>query len=302
MDVPEEMFEVAEAHSEEILALPDVTGWDVGLAEYGDELSTDYAIRIYVNDLSSVEDGQLPTDFDGYPTNILEGRLELDALPDLARYDPLIAGCEIENGDLDVGSSGTLGMVVRHTERDVLCGLTCAHVLCFAGYGIGDAVCQPARVAGGSPEPANVIGGLTDWNLDYDCAIFELRESITPELEILEIGPVAGSVLDIPEIDPYNLVKVSKRGRTTGLTWGHIIGYNRIVTWDSSGRRTPAYLLVRLDPACPKPTIGAGGDSGAVLVDDVGRVVGLYRGHLGDRYGMAIPWKHIAGCLPIDVP
>jgi hypothetical protein len=297
MDIPEEMFESAESYSDQILSLPGVSGWDVGIAEYDGELSSEYAIRIYVDDLRRV-DWQYPSDFDGYPTNYLEGQFEFDV--DTTRYDPLIAGCQVENGSLDVSSSGTLGLIVHHRVRDVLCGLTNAHVLCFGNFSRGDSICQPARTSSGPPAPADIVGLLFDWNFDHDCAIFELRESITPDLAMLGLGRVRGS-RSVPEVDPNNFLRVSKRGVATGVTSGFIIGRNRISTTDQNGKTMPPHLLVRIDLASSVPPYSMEGDSGAGVLDDDGYAVGIHVGHYGPPYGLVIPWGDIAGCFPIDV-
>jgi hypothetical protein len=296
MDIPQAMIDAAESHSDEILALAGVTGWDVGLAESGDGLTGDYAIRIYVADLSAA---QVPDSYDGFPTNVLEATFALDA--DTNRYDPLIAGCEIENGDSDdlLGSNGTLGVIVHNTDRDVLCGLTCAHVVCVGNFHAGDQICQPARTAAGPPPPANVIGLLSDFSIENDAAIFEIRESITPTRAILDIGAVAGS-RSLPAIDPASLPHVRKRGRTTPLTDGHIIARQRLATTDQNGRTLPPHVTVLA--VSPLPFSGRG-DSGAAIVDDDAMVLGMHfaRSDSDGKYGLAIPWDDLAARFPIEV-
>ena len=301
MDIPEEMFVAAEAASDVILALPGVTGWDVGIGESGGELTGDYAIRIYVAGLDQVDTSSFPGDFGGFPVSLVDGGFELDV--DSNRYDPLVGGCEIENGQgfNFLGFNGTLGVIVRHTQRNVLCGLTNAHVLCVGNFGVGNAICQPARSGAGFPDPANIVGVLTDWNFDHDCAIFEIPDRLTPTRAIAGIGPVAGS-RPLPEIDPNNLTRVRKRGRTTELTFGHVIARQRMVTTDPDGNAVPPHFTVRLDRAHSAPPYSAGGDSGSAVVDDANFVLGLHFGrNSGGTFGMAIPFDDVEACFPIEV-
>lgn len=301
MDVPEEMFSTAESESETILAMPGVTHWDVGILEQEGELTEDYAIRIYVEDLSAYGD-ELPGEIGGHPTCLIEERFALDA--DTARYDPLVAGCEIENGESfgSLGTSGTLGMFARDLSGDRLFGVSNAHVLCTGDYGVGDRICQPGRTTGGPPDPSNVIGQLSGWNFDHDCAIFEIPQSISPLLDVLEIGKVTGS-RPVPEIDPYHLTEVRKRGRTTGLKNGLVIGRNRIPTTDQAGGTTPPSLTIRIDQRFSSLPWSQAGDSGAAIVDSAGYVVGLHfaRADTTGAYGLAIPWADVRNCLSVEV-
>lgn len=301
MDIPEDLFSAAESESDAIMAMPGVTHWDVGVLEQEGELTEDYGIRVYVSDLAAYGD-ELPSEINGYPTCLIEEEFALDA--DTARYDPLVAGCEIENGDSydSLGTSGTLGLIARGLDGDRLFGVTNAHVLCTGDYKVGNQVCQPARTSGGPPAPSNVIGLLYDWSFEHDCAVFEIPQSISPLLEVLQIGTVTGS-RPVPEIDPQRLPEVRKRGRTTGLKYGRVIGRNRLAVTDQSGSTTPPCMTIRLDVAYSSIPWSQGGDSGAAIVDSANYVVGLHfaRADTTGRYGLAIPWQDVRDSLSVEV-
>jgi S1-C subfamily serine protease len=214
------------------------------------------------------------------------------------RFRPLVGGISIGHKNT---TAGTLGCFVEDINGKIYI-LSCNHVLANENDAkIEDEILQPAPSDNGKI-PDDVVGKLSKfieikfpesscllsniivktlnftskilgrktrfkiYSTEYpqnevDCAIAEPTVEINNE--ILEIGKPKGSAR-VKEGE-----KVMKSGRTTGLTEGEVISESADVkVWYSKGQALFVnQILVR--------TNVQGGDSGSVLVNKDGYVVGL---------------------------
>ena len=177
-EVPSELQGAKERAETDLLALPGVTGVDIGYKEVGGQPTDRLAIRVLVAEKKPK--GQVPTkqrvpeEIDGHPTDVIERRFELHQLGasvpveslapqvDSAVYDPLRGGisigpCRVINGFVH---AGTLGAIVIDNVSDEYLVLSSFHVMCVDdGSNPGDPMAQPSRMDGGTC-PGNIIGTL----------------------------------------------------------------------------------------------------------------------------------------------
>src|SRR5262245_17923572 len=133
MEIPLEVLAARELLEPIALALPGVTGIDVGVA---DEESPDFdnaVVRVFVKDLGFVPDG-IPADIDGVPVVVRQGEFVVDQLPDQNYYRPVVGGSEVGPlRDIPTGSGlihrGTLGAIVRDSDGSQILGLSNFHVI-----------------------------------------------------------------------------------------------------------------------------------------------------------------------------
>ncbi len=285
-----QIVHVKQKVDEKLLKQPGVTGVDVGY-KYVDGKRTDQiAIRVFVEKKKkTVPKGQgVPETIDGVKTDVIERKYELqqfknrkkvedvELLVDAGHYRPLKGGmgigpCRVVGGFVFVG---TLGAIVKDNATGNPFCLSNFHVMCIDnGSHVGDQMCQPGRVDGGSC-PADVVGSLQRSSLGgtVDCAVCSIDAGIGYVCEVLEIGQVAGTavaVLDAP---------VRKRGRTTGLTYGFVDGIHASVNidyGDGIGMRTLTnQVSIRPDTA-HNALFSDHGDSGSVIMDANRKVVSL---------------------------
>jgi hypothetical protein len=115
------------------------------------------------------------------------------------------------------------------------------------------------------------IGRVADASLAADIALVQLDLKTTYKAEVLDVGYITGSYpiqpSDIPPTatNPYN---VQKRGRTSGITYGSVVGL------DSSGLIASAALgyhrfydgAMTIMSASPLAPFSRGGDSGSAVL------------------------------------
>jgi hypothetical protein len=112
------------------------------------------------------------------------------------------------------------------------------------------------------------------------------------QCSILDIGDVTGTAA------AADGMAVRKRGRTSGLTYGTVTDTNLSVTipyCNGLGDHTLIHQIeIEVDPA-QSAVFGQGGDSGSVVVNSAGKVVGLY--FAGDETGTVGVANPIASVL-----
>jgi hypothetical protein len=183
------------------------------------------------------------------------------------RGRPLRIGLSVGHYNI---TAGTLGAFVRRRRGDeTLAILSNNHVLADENRGnSGDDILQPGKYDGGT-RPRDVIGSLakfvrlstTKANL-VDCAVGILKPTIRHLLEIRGLGRLTG-VGPVPETRD----RVSKLGRTTGLTHGRVTAFeldNVIVGYDIGNLRFDGQIEIEGAGADP---FSDGGDSGSLIVD-----------------------------------
>lgn len=192
---------------------------------------------------------------------------------------PLRLGCSMAH---QLVTAGTLGVIVRSRADGTVLALSNNHVLADEGRAtVGDAVLQASPLDNGTVPPS-VVGSLhsfiplspTGANT-VDAAVARLNAGLLYEAgEIRDIGPLTG-------VNPGPLhagTHVQKVGRTTGLTFGRVAAFevdNVVADFDTGPLRFDNQIEVESEDGTP---FSQGGDSGAVVVDDGGRVVGLLFG------------------------
>ncbi|SDN16858.1 chymotrypsin family serine protease [Allokutzneria albata] len=194
---------------------------------------------------------------------------------------------------------GTLGLLVTDLlgSGEVL-GLTSFHVACVDdGWTIGDELTHPSRVDGGRC-PDDVCGSLARgaFSSKVDGALIRFRQGRPIEPSIVGIGPVTGHAaarIGAP---------VRKRGRSTGLTAGVVVSVDATVQLDYGAGLGVRRMRdqVRIEVAAGR--FGDRGDSGAAVVDQSGRVVGLhFAGNQGGTVGYANPIEPVLAELVVGV-
>jgi hypothetical protein len=315
-DVTPELEQAKARAEERLLALPGVTGVDIGFKEVGGERTGQLAIRVMVREKKPASDvpadEQIPQEIEGHPSDVIERRFELhstgayaavdETLPrvDAGAYSPLRGGvsigpCRSIDGFVHAGTLGAI--VVDNSSRRYL-ALSNFHVLAVNGAAAaGDTIVQPSRVDGGDC-PDQVAGQLRRHALTaaVDGAVMDLGQAARPE--VVEVGTVTGTgTVTLGQA-------VRKRGRTTRLTFGVIDSVSLTLNVDYGhdiGVRTlTGQIGVRPDPARNAAFSGKG-DSGAVLLNDAREIVGLLFAGDDTGYGVANPIAEVLSALDVAV-
>ncbi|NKY40897.1 peptidase S32, partial [Cellulomonas septica] len=309
-------------HEDSLIARPGVVGVDIG-EKWSDGRPTGrQAIVVHVTrklDAADLDDDQrIPAAIDGVPTDVVEHRVvlhhEAPAVDDVTtlmrgRVRPLAGGISI--GPVDPVTiqgatsaelrsvNGTLGVVVveRHTGRAL--ALTNWHVAAGDGLeDVGSRWVQPALADGaarGDQFGLLVRGTLTD---RIDAAVVAIAPGAAWVPGVVGIGAVTGSA---PAVDGS---VVRKHGRTTGLRTGRVVSTDFTTSVDFGpgiGWRT-LRDQIRVEPDEGQPSFSAGGDSGSVVVDEDGKVVGLLWAGEGDgSFSVANPIAAVLSTLGVDV-
>jgi hypothetical protein len=321
-EVASELRGAKERAETDLLALPGVTGVDIGYKEVGGEPTDRLAIRVLVTEKKPrgkvPAKQRVPEEIDGHPTDVIERRFELHQLGasvpveslatpvDSSAYDPLRGGisigpCREINGFVH---AGTLGAIVADNVSNEFLVLSSFHVLCVDdGSNPGDPMAQPARMDGATC-PGDAIGTLRRHALTatVDAAVADTlangatTRSVAPE--VVEIGALTG-------VNTATLGQaVRKRGRTTRLTFGTVDSVALTLTLDYGdgiGRRTLTNQI-GVKPDGRNPAFTAKGDTGSVVVNDARQVVGLLVAGDDAGYGVANPIADVLGALNVRLP
>lgn len=215
---------------------------------------------------------------------------------------PLAIGVSVSHGR---GPTGTLGAFVRRrADPGRLFALSCSHVLARSGLAdAGEPMHQPGTSDVSGPE--RVVGRLRlsvplrllDDNT-VDAALAEVDPAHWPEDAMLvhTLGRLNSA---LPQTATAG-VTVHKLGAGTGLTTGRISA----IELDELPVQFPVGLLrfqgqIEIEGADDTPCFATTGDSGALLVDDTRRPLGLlfavsthgasYRGPAGQSLAYANP-------------
>jgi hypothetical protein len=251
---------------------------------------------------------------------VLQRVFTLTQTPDTTIHRPVVGGVSVSAarfvapGDVPVG---TLGAIAHHaTQPERVFGLSNHHVLCRdLGRQQGDEVIQPEPTPFGRV-PGDHLGTLEDWAFPettesglVDAAICSI--DVDWLAEIADHGFSPGTTL------AFRGMQVSKRGRTTGTTFGWISGMDGSYSLDfphlppvgsppTTSRTLKRQLQIHID--FPQSVVfGESGDSGSVVIADGNLVVGLYWGSGMDsrdaplRFGLATPIQHVESALNISL-
>jgi hypothetical protein len=245
----EALLDVLRRHEDELRGYRGVHYVDVGYKFENGNPTDVLAIRVHVGEKqpeSALESAQvLPRDIEQVPVDVIQSRPGLEQNPRDARFNPLEGGIAVRNTRHNF--FGTLGVVVFDADSFAPMGLSNHHVLVGMGGQAGDNVAQPS-----STTPANVIGTLTRWDMNLDCAVCTLNNT----------RAIGRGIVDFPQgvsdvAHPVVGMDVAKSGRTTETTFGIIDGVS-----------TTEMTMIP-DPQNPPASgeISAGGDSGSVWLE-----------------------------------
>ena len=306
MEISPELISAKEALEDPLLDSGLITGIDFGLRDEDNPDPDDLALRFFVADLGAVPpEVSAAADLFPFPTVIIQRVFDVSqgvTLPDTSsRPRPVEGGVSVSPGRFASsptgGIAGTLGAIVTDAANpEIRYGISNFHVLCVdAGRMAGQEILQPEPSFGG-PLPEDRLGTLDRWAYPettlvgfVDAALCLLEVSSVGT--VADIGPVFGTVAPTPGLP------VTKRGRTTGQTFGIVTGFSLSVPVDyprlppvtdnfgasTTMRHFKLQFQIRAD--FPSSIVfGEHGDSGSVVVSD-SQVVGLYWGSGSDNPG-----------------
>ncbi|MFI6148723.1 hypothetical protein [Streptomyces sp. NPDC051109] len=283
----EELVAVKERVEQQFLDQPGVTGIDVGYKEVGGQLTDQIAVRVHVarktDDIPLAE--RVPAELGGFVTDVVERDYELQvasrpvdmtALADTRHVSTLKGGVSMGPSRSIDGSifAGTLGAIVIDKATQAKAALTNFHVACVdSTFQIGDRMVQPSLIDTGVA-PQGEFGALLRATLSegVDGALISIDPGKATSCEVDEIGPVRGT-----KKAELGMV-VRKRGRTTGLTHGSVDGVSgtvRVNYGPGLGFHTLKNQVSITADASQNSIFSDHGDSGSVIVDSHGFVVGL---------------------------
>jgi hypothetical protein len=288
MATVDEIIAIKERVEAQFLGAPGVTGVDVGYKEVGGQATDQVAIRVHVaaktDDIPA--DQRVPAEIEGVPTDVLERRYELQVLTqqvaevspqaDTTHYATMQGGVSMGPSRVVNGSifAGTLGAIVIDSVSNQHAALTNFHVACVdSTFTIGDRMVQPSRIDTGVV-PTDEFGSLARETLsaNVDGAVIAIDSGRASQCEIADIGAVRGTAAAALGM------AVRKRGRTTLLTYGSVDGVSGSVTidyGDGIGSKTLTNQISIAADTTRNPLFSDHGDSGSVIVNDSGFVVGL---------------------------
>lgn len=283
-----------------VAPLDPVTGIDVGVRDEEAPNPDDLAVRVFVSNLDQAPGVEAVVSATaaafGVPLVVLRRSFNPTSLPDTSLHNPVEGGVSVSAARFLASPTGvpvgTLGAIARTTQTPtpLIVGLSNHHVLCHdANRQFGDEIIQPEPLPFIGRVPNDRLGQLLSWafpEMVYtgttDAAICTIERTFLPA--IVDLGPTAGTTA------PKIAMLVTKRGRTTGQTFGFISGiggtywpeYARLppVTSTISGnqstfRQMRDQIQVHID--FPQSIVFLeSGDSGSVLLENgTNRIVGL---------------------------
>lgn len=283
-------------HADRLRAYPNVTGVGVGLRLVGGRRTDEASVRVYVSrKLPETElrgEDILPRAIDGVPIDVVEGDftfLQTHA-PELPLSDRTGRRFPFLNPGVSVGglrvSAGTLGAAVYDVSGGGQMLLSNWHVLCGDAAAVpGDAIVQPGVFDGGE-DPRDRVAMIERFaHTDLvDAAVARVDGNRFLGDAIAGIGLVRGVGR------AFLGARVRKSGRTTGLTAGIVEDVSADL--DVGGLWFRDQMVVGREPG-NRGKVGAGGDSGSLVVDEMNLAVGLLFAGPRDNSGTFYVANHI---------
>lgn len=276
--------------------LPGVHSVGIGGREREQHPTGETVLKVFVSQKLARQalrpEQRVPTHFEGVPTDVVEAPSPKNAAvepgaplggpyrEDKGRYRPLRGGVQL-SGEHCYGQ-GTLGFLVRVDEPSPMrvCALTTHHAL----FSSAQAETPDLRVGQPTGDDSSTkccrgifgryIKGYRDATMDAALVRVEAKTEYYAEIE--GIGVIDGDdVVTLAQASTLTF-RVRKRGRTSGLTGGTI---QSVGTTHVSGS-PQNYMVIK-----PNAVNGGGnatfadyGDSGAAIVNDDNRIVGMLFG------------------------
>ncbi len=296
----DKIIQIKKAAEADLLQRPGVTGVDVGYKYVGGQKTDEIVIRVHVAEKKDVSsDEKIPDSVHGVKTDVLENRFV--PASDTDSHDPILGGISIGPFRLLDGGSvyGTLGAIVIDQNSQARMLLSNYHVLCV-NEGWKDQISHWKNIVQPEMQPnffkpreiAKIEKGIL--NKEMDAAVARLQ-NVDYVCEIQDIGPITGTA------DPLIDMAVRKRGRTTGLTYGTITGLEWKGPLDYGhgvGKQTLEDQILIYRDEKRSARFGDEGDSGSVVVNENGQVIGLLIA-TSETTGVATPIKVVLDGLNV---
>jgi len=306
-----------------LLAVPGVYHVATGLKEVGGRATDELCVKAYVHEkreLAALSHEPVPSTVSGVRTDVCEvGRVRFTS--DSFRYRGLTGGIQITNGIKVLSAdhteveyeTGTLGCFATHVTDGKPVLLTAWHVATANGATYGESIFQPDseitedtvddRYPKRPVSMKNAVAKIADYKVDakVDCAIARVNtcyscccncgigfDNVVRELAVGGSNAVAGTAAAVSG------QPVFKVGRTSDRTSGRIITTSfPSLSIDLDGKTYTFTNQIHIQ-GDTGPFAGPG-DSGAVVVDQNRKVVGLhFAGDANDANSYA---NHIADVL-----
>jgi len=280
----EQLLRVYEKVKTLLAGYPNVVNIGIGVKEKDGKLTDEGCIKIVVKEKKSEADLApneiIPKQIDGVATDVIvdEKRVpQAVCTRDESNYRPIKGGIRINNyrNGSGAGGSGTLGCLAQLVSDDSWVILSNHHVLYGDDGEDGDPIGQP-WVGCSWCCKTNVVAENFDKDESLDCAIAKVKDDISIDNMILEIGNISG----LGAAAAVNGERVRKRGATTGFTSGTISFIDPVtkeVTVDPRPAGGPAHDPGGCTNYEPGVTVFTNpGDSGSVYVNDDNEVVALH--------------------------
>lgn len=205
------------------------------------------------------------------------------------------------------GVPGTAGALVVGADGS-RCALTNHHVMFSGGTAVGDRVWAiPSEFDDGEARNAVCLGRASSGQMGrvtfgdethfVDCAVVAIaRETSFPAWLR---AALADDTWPSETATAEPGMRVFKHGATTGFTEGVVVdvAYPDHPFIDGRSWNAPGQLLV--DSRDPELNFSAPGDSGAALLDEGGRIIGLLWGSNANGQGIACPIGPVLDCLGV---
>ncbi|WP_051265073.1 chymotrypsin family serine protease [Nakamurella lactea] len=288
MSTLDELIAIKQQVEQQYLGRPGVTGVDVGYKVVGGVQTDQLAIRVHVEEKKTRVPAaeKVPAEIDGVVTDVLERAYQLQVVSepldvgvqavDTNHYPTLQGGISMGPSRVIGGSifAGTLGAIVVDNTNNQHAALTNFHVACVdSSWAVGNRMVQPSRIDTGVV-PGDEFGGIVRAVLSghVDGSVVSIDSGRANSAEVAEIGTVKGTKTATLGM------AVRKRGRTTGLTYGSVDGLSLTVNVDYGDGIGVKQLTDQVSIAADttkNAMFSDHGDSGSVIVDGSGYVVGL---------------------------
>jgi len=211
---------------------------------------------------------------------------------------------------------GTLGCIVRDMTDGTNVFLSNEHVFGrpfrTPGASVGDLIYQPGQKEYGASGVSRPIGALKRWGGIYtdrenhiDAAIASIVTGIYYDNRFVGEDSSPSNYVSISGIkDAGYGMTVIKYGRTSGISMGSVIStdYSLNVVYDAGNGNT---VLAPFTDQILIKAVGCPGDSGSIITDTVGRIVGiLFAGGTdasGESYIVACKIRNVIESLNIQV-
>ena len=272
--------EVKEILEEQIITKPGIVGVSVGSP-----------VKVYVEDIETAK--RIPRYIAGVPVEVkVIGRVRVLAAF-TSRVRPVLPAYSVSHPKV---TAGTIGCFVYDREDGKVKLMSNNHVIAASNAGkYGDAILQPGTYDGGRLG-RDEIGYLdkyveikyAPYYNDMDVALATIETDY--RTEIPQIGFITG--ITAPKKD----MRVKKAGRTTGVTESYVMDTNATIKVEGYDGKT---AIFRNQMLIVQP-FAEGGDSGALILDDRNRAVGLlFAG--SDEVAVATPIGRILYALNCDI-